>query len=229
VTAWVSLILHLVIVLGVVEGTRGALAWDPLLEDRVGSDLSRGGGGGREVTMIHLTQPPTAATAVLPVSPPPTVPALTATKVQPVLPPPSLDTLPLPAQADTPTGAGGGSGGGSGTGSGPGTGLGSGPGPGGAAAAVPPEPTRAAGRPPEPRQLILPPFDYPKVMRGRTVAVTFFVLADGSVDRVVFSEDIPDRGYAKKLEDVMRAYRFRPARSAAGAIVPGVTTVSISF
>jgi hypothetical protein len=88
---------------------------------------------------------------------------------------------------------------------------------------------RNAGRPPEPRQLILPPFDYPPVMRGRTIAVTFFVLVDGRVDRVVFSEEIPDRGYAKKLETVLRAYRFRPARSPEGAPVSGVTTVSISF
>lgn len=66
-------------------------------------------------------------------------------------------------------------------------------------------------------------------MRGRTIQVTFFVLANGRVDHVVFGEDIPDRGYAKKLEDVMRAYRFRPARSPQGLPIPGHTTVSISF
>jgi len=55
------------------------------------------------------------------------------------------------------------------------------------------------------------------------------VLADGRVDNVVFAEELPDRGYAKKLEQVLRAYRFRPARSAEGLPVPGHTTVSISF
>ena len=92
-----------------------------------------------------------------------------------------------------------------------------------------PDSARAAGRDPEPRQLILIPFDYPPSMRGLTIQVTFFVLADGQVDRVLFSEDIPDRGYAKRLETVMRAYRFRPARSAAGQPVPGHTTVSVTF
>jgi hypothetical protein len=66
-------------------------------------------------------------------------------------------------------------------------------------------------------------------MRGTTIQVTFFVLADGRVDHVVFGEEIPDRGYAKKLEGAMRAYRFRPARSPQGQPIPGHTTVSISF
>jgi hypothetical protein len=66
-------------------------------------------------------------------------------------------------------------------------------------------------------------------MRGTTIQVTFFVLADGRVDHVVFGEDIPDRGYAKKLEDRMLAYRFRPARSPQGLPIPGHTTLSISF
>jgi hypothetical protein len=66
-------------------------------------------------------------------------------------------------------------------------------------------------------------------MRGRTIAVTFFVLVSGRVDRVVLSEEIPDRGYAEKFKDAMRAYRFRPALSPAGEPVPGVTTISILF
>src|SRR6185436_18846979 len=125
-------------------------------------------------------------------------------------------------------GSGGGSGGGAGPGTGPGSGPGSGPGasgPGSGGA----DSGRAGGRPPEPRQLILPPFDYLRSMKGRTIQATFFVLADGRVDNVVFAEEIPDRGYAKKLEQVLRAYRFRPARSADGAPIAGHTTVSITF
>jgi hypothetical protein len=83
--------------------------------------------------------------------------------------------------------------------------------------------------PPEPRQLIVPPFDYPRSMRGLSVDVNFFVRADGRVERVVFIPEIPDRAYAKKLEDVMRAYRFRPARSAEGLPVAGNTVVRVSF
>jgi hypothetical protein len=92
-----------------------------------------------------------------------------------------------------------------------------------------PDSARTLARPPEPRQLILPPFDYPRSLRGLTVDVNFFVLADGRVERVVFIPDIPDRAYAKKLEDVMRAYRFRPARSAEGQAVPGLAIVKVSF
>ena len=66
-------------------------------------------------------------------------------------------------------------------------------------------------------------------MRGLTIQVTFFVLADGRVDRVLFSEDLPDRGYAKKLEATLCAYFFRPARSPAGLSVPGHTTINITF
>jgi hypothetical protein len=66
-------------------------------------------------------------------------------------------------------------------------------------------------------------------MRGQSIDVNFFVLADGRVDHVVFVPEIPDRGYAKKLEDAMRAYRFRPARSPEGQAVPGVAIVRESF
>ena len=77
--------------------------------------------------------------------------------------------------------------------------------------------------------MILPPFDYPRSMRGQSIDVNFFVLADGRVDRVVFIPDISDRGYAKKLEDAMRAYRFRPARDGSGHAISGVAIVRVSF
>jgi len=49
------------------------------------------------------------------------------------------------------------------------------------------------------------------------------------VERVVFIPDLPDRAYAKKLEDAMRAYRFRPARDADGQAIPGIAIVKVSF
>jgi len=83
--------------------------------------------------------------------------------------------------------------------------------------------------PPFPRQLILPPTDYPRNLRGLTVAVTFWVAADGRVERVALEPKPDDRGFAKRLIEVMMHYRFRPARSADGLPIPGTTTVSVSF
>ena len=85
------------------------------------------------------------------------------------------------------------------------------------------------GSAPEPRQLVLPPADYPKDMRGRQVEVTFYVTADGRVDRIDVAPEIRDGGFARRFAEAMRNYRFRPARSAGGAPVPGTTTVTVFF
>jgi hypothetical protein len=229
-----SLLLHVLVVLLLVRVTRDGRWWEPEPIDGPGLGNAGGGGSGRAITMIPLAPAEPAPRAVsepvtpVPVPVPP-APVVMPEQIPPIAPPtpPPADTIQRPAGGAGTTGTGGGTGGGTGPGSGPGTGPGSGPGTGGTG--TPADSARPAGRPPEPRQLILPPFDYPKSMRGRTIQVTFFVLADGKVDHVVFGDEIPDRGYARKLEDAMRAYRFRPARSAAGLPVPGHTTLSISF
>jgi TonB family protein len=77
--------------------------------------------------------------------------------------------------------------------------------------------------------VILPPLDYPRSLRGRTIAVTFWVGTDGRVERVALDPEIEDRGFAKKFAEVMRNYRFRPARSADGVAIAGTTTVSVTF
>jgi len=213
-----------------VEATRDNVWWNP--PESEGNPLEHvgGGGGGRQVDMVMLPKAapaPVPVPKVVPPPPPPVpVPIVTPTEIPPPLPAPPADTVPKTVGSATTTGSGGGSGGTSGTGNGPGSGPGTGPGTGGSGSA---DSVRTAARDPEPRQLILIPFDFPPSMRGHTIQVTFFVLADGQVDHVLFSEDIPDRGYAKRLDVVMRAYRFRPARSAAGQPVPGHTTVSITF
>ena len=231
VGAWLSLLAHLLVILLIAVVTRDRLLWRAPPLDQYGNEAGGGGGGSRQVTMIPLGPVPPPATVVPPPPPvvvPPVNPPVTVPRdIPPVdtTPPAPRDTAPAPAAGGTP-GSGGGTGGGSGTGTGPGSGPGTGPGSGGTGTGTD---SVKSGRPPEPRQLILPPFDYPRSMKGRTIQVTFFVLADGRVDNVVFAEELPDRGYAKKLEQVLRAYRFRPARSAEGLPVPGHTTVSISF
>jgi TonB family protein len=69
----------------------------------------------------------------------------------------------------------------------------------------------------------------PGSVRGSTVAVTFDVGADGRVIDVHFEPPLADRGFSRKLEDVMRGYRFRPARSPEGRAVTGRTTVTLIF
>ncbi|HET7600097.1 MAG TPA: energy transducer TonB, partial [Gemmatimonadales bacterium] len=120
----------------------------------------------------------------------------------------------------TGEGAGPGAGGGEGGGTGTGAGTGTGPAAGGEG---------GHGVAPEPRQLVVPPADFPRSLRGRQVEVTFFVAPDGSVERVAVAPAITDGGFARKFEETMRNYRFKPARSPAGLPVPGSTTVTVSF
>lgn len=77
--------------------------------------------------------------------------------------------------------------------------------------------------------MILPPLEFPKVMRGKTVSVTFWVADDGRVDRIEVTPEIPDRKFREKFEEVMRNYRFRPARTAEGTLIVGTTTIRVTF
>ncbi len=105
---------------------------------------------------------------------------------------------------------------------GPGSGPGSGPGTGGGGAG-------GSGR--------APVWTYgtfffekpPKELRGVTLLVTFFVRADGRVDHVETTPEIRDRDFAKKFVERAETYRFRPARNADGAPVPGVYTINFTL
>ena len=198
----------------------------------------RGGGGGdrgREHAVGYISLP--AAPAPRPVALPKRPPVVShpepvAPVVPPVAPRPADTTrvaerAPAESSAAGETaaaggglGAGPGAGGGQGGGTGGGVGAGGGPGTGGEG---------GRGKAPEPRQLVLPPADYPRDMRGRRVEVTFFVAADGRVERIAVEPEIRDGGFARKFEEAMRNYRFRPARSPEGTPVPGTTTVTVFF
>ena len=224
--SWLSLVVHLVLVLLIVEITRGDNPWS---EATPATGLARGGGGGNQVTSVTLPaySPPRAAVVRTPVVVPKVIPPVRITRPEPLArPTPVLDSAPRPKDPGAEAGSGGGTGGGTGTGTGPGSGSGTGPGTGTVAGE---DSTRGRARPPESTRLILPPFDYPASMRGQTIDVNFFVLADGRVERVVFIPDVSDRGYARKLEDAMKAYRFRPARDASGQAIPGIAIVRLSF
>jgi protein TonB len=214
------------------------MGWEEILDPGTGKGRSGGGGGGGSITVVALpaVQRSAPVAVVVPV-PPPVIPVPTPEVIPVPVPPPvepviqaaPIDTVPPDSVSALSEGRGGtGSGGGRGSGTGPGDGSGVGPGSGsGTGGGVGAGSGRAT--PPQPRQVILPPFDYPKEMRGQTFAVTFWVGTDGRVARVAVEPAIKDRGFAKRFAEVMRNYRFRPARSAEGTPIPGTTTVTISF
>jgi outer membrane biosynthesis protein TonB len=196
--------------------------------------LGGGGGGGNRVAYITLPSAPAAApTLPAQVPPPAPTPPVAETPVPPAVLPtplPSPDTVPVaapaPGEAGTAAGegpgAGGGTGGGEGGGVGPGTGpgVGEGAGTGGEGGVV---------RPPELRDLAFPFDNPPKELRGASLSVTFWVRVDGKVERYQVDPAIADREYARKFDEVIRAFRFSPARAPDGSRVAGTTTVTFTL
>ena len=150
-------------------------------------------------------------------------------------PPEPADTLPAVASADTAAttgaaaegtgpgdrgGSGNGAGGGEGPGIGPGSGDGSGHGAGGEGGVI---------RPPELRDLAFPFENPPKELRGASLDVTFWVRVDGRVERYEVEPEISDRDYARKFDEVIRAFRFTPARAPDGTRIAGTTRVTFTL
>jgi len=222
-----GLVLGLLVMHGERIWSRGFTLGDTALPGRD----SEGGGGGNRVTYITLPSLPE------PASPP-------AVRVTAPVPPPKSVQLPVPQPApaelalsepadtspgvatsgQTPeaadTGAGGGAGDGGAPGAGGGTGGTSGTGGRGQG---------GTSRPPEPRELPLPYDTPPKELRGAALKVTFWVRVDGRVERYEVEPEIKDRDYAKKFDEVMRAFRFTPARASDGRSVAGVATISFTL
>ncbi len=230
-----SLVLH-----GVVLGllvTHGERLWSRTLAPgdalRLGGSPSASGGGGNRVAYITLPSlPEPAATPIPKVAPPVPHPKLVVPPApQPEQPkavgPPPVTTAAAPqAAAEAPAGdSGTGKGAGpataqDGQGQGSGTGTSAGAGPGGQGGKV---------RPPEPRDMAFPFDTPPKELRGVSLNVTFWVQVDGKVERYTVEPEIKDREYAKKFDEVMRAFRFTPARAPDGTRVPGTTRISFTL
>ena len=227
-----SLVLHgLVLGLLVMRGDRLWSHSVTLGDAALPGSNSGGGGGGNRVAYITLPSIPQ------PASPPSvrvTAPAPPPKSVQAPVPQPVPAELALPVPADTSSGAtaygqtseaadtGAGTGAGGGAGGGPGAG---GVGAGGASG------TSGGGkggtlRPPEPRELPLPYDTPPKELRGASLRVTFWVRVDGRVERYEVEPEIKDRDYARKFDEVMRAFRFTPARAPDGTSVAGIAKIS---
>jgi len=195
-----------------------------------------GGGGGGGNRVAYITLPPASLTAPrmpAPVSPPVTPPqAVEAPVPQPTVdqqaPSEPVDSLPASAAAGTLSGTGPGVGGGTGGGVGGGVGPGAGSGVGdrsGAGAGG----EGGVARPPELRDLAFPFDNPPKALRGASLNVTFWVRVDGRVERYQVDPAIADRDYARKFDEVIRAFRFTPARMPDGTRVAGTTTVTFTL
>lgn len=189
-----------------------------------------GGTGGAEYVLLQAAPPPPPPAEA--VEPPLVVP----TMVPPTDPEPQLrpefpvalpDSIPAAGAAGA-AGSGGGAGGGEGTGQGPGQGSGVGPGSGGGSGGGAAGGGRR-GTPPESRFLIIPPLDQPRSLRGTSVVVTFHIDARGQVTALEVTPPIRDRGYARKFDEAMRKYEFKPARDADGRAVAGILPVTVSF
>jgi hypothetical protein len=198
-----------------------------------------GGGGGNRMAYITLPSPPERQPRPPAPPPPPRVeppaeipPPVEEAEVVPPTPAP-VDTTPAiaavdsgaqsPAMGTDPgdgSGGGGGTGGGQGPGAGPGSGEGTGPGVGGGGGVV---------RPPELRDLAFPFETPPKELRGASLDVIFWVRVDGRVERYEVRPAINDRDYARKFDEVIRAFRFTPARAPDGTRVAGTTRVTFTL
>lgn len=232
--AWgYALVVHVFLLMSLVSLVRQSQI--PAEVDPPDSAESGGGGGGR--TFIVALPAPVPAERAPEVVRRPTPPVRVPVVAPPILPPvetpppvPADTVIRAPADSAGRAGTGGGTQGGAGTGTGPGSGAGTGPGSGAGRGGGTGGPgTGSLARGPEPRQLILPPFEFPRSMRGMTIQVTFVVESDGRVSDVVFVPEVPDRGYGKQLEKTMKSYLFRPARSVEGLPVKGATVVHITF
>jgi protein TonB len=102
--------------------------------------------------------------------------------------------------SDGTNGSGPGRGGGIGAGIGPGRGSGIGPGTGGGP---------MANYPPTPTELFIPPLPMPDRVRGFHLIAEYDVDENGKVVNFTFTPT-RDGGYNRRLEDVLKSFKFRP-------------------
>lgn len=230
-----AVLVHALIVwVAILHGER---LWSRTLAPGDPALLAGGGGGGGNLVAyitlppIHQPATPRATPVAAVISPPPPPPPVVEPVVQAALPPPDTVVANRAASGDpSEAGAGGrggrGAGGGVGEGQGPGAGTdvgaGAGPGAGGGGEG-------GTIRPPELRDLAFPFETPPKALRGASLSVTFWVRVDGGVERYEVDPELTDRDYARKFDEVIRAFRFTPARAPDGTRVAGTTTVTFTL
>jgi len=207
-----------------------------------GGGGGRGGTGGERVQerlrylQIAPAPPPTPAPVAPPVVPPVTPPVTPPPKPEPkpetppVAPKIEIETdVPAAIDLSLTSGTGGGSGndgtegngpgsgGGVGSGMGTGRGSGTGPGTGGGEGAI---------YPPTPTQVFIPPVPAPEKIKPYSIVAVFDVDERGNVRAFTFNKS-KDGGYNRRLEQMLREVRFRPAvRAADGTPVPAKAVIN---
>ena len=121
---------------------------------------------------------------------------------------------------DGSAGAGPGSGGGVGSGVGTGRGTGTGPGTGGGEGTI---------YPPQPIQLLLPPFPVPERIRPYLILATFEVDSLGNIIGAPRFNPSKDARYNSQVLATLKNYKFRPAVKFDGTPVRASTTVRIEL
>ena len=121
--------------------------------------------------------------------------------------------------SDNTAGQGPGSGGGVGTGVGTGRGSGVGPGTGGG---------DQANYSPTPYEIPLPPMPVPNSLKGDSVIAEFDVDETGRVLSTKFTET-GDRGYNRKLAELLRSFKFRPGTTPDGRPIRMKTQIVLFF
>lgn len=114
-------------------------------------------------------------------------------------------------------GAGPGSGGGVGSGRGTGVGRDTGPGTGGG---------RGAILAPEPRSVVYPVEEPPRVLSGVEMVIHFWVDARGRVTKVEIEPPLENTPYRRKLIESLSQWMFYPARTADGRATEGELIVT---
>ena len=185
-----------------------------------GGGGSRGTGAPETIKYVRIAPVETPPPAPQPKVVPPIVPPV---QPPPPKPEPKAETAPPPepANPNIPVGTGGGTGadgtagtgpgtgGGVGTGIGTGRGSGVGPGTGGG---------NQANYPPTPIEMFIPPLPVPSSVKGFHLIAEFDVDVNGRVLGMTFTET-KDRGYNRRLAEVLRGFRFRPGTTPDGVPV----------
>jgi len=226
----ISFLLHALIIYIAIRLTADvALPEHSPIGDAIQLALGGGGGGGGQggPVVVHPVAPPPAVVPP-PVQPPPPPTVIPPPPTPQPVPPPAAIADPAPASTVAAPGSGAGSGGGNGTGTGTGNGGGQGPGSGSGSGGG--TGGGNGGSPPESKQMTVPPMEKtPKELRGKSVDITFDVSADGRVLGFVISPPIENAGFAKRFDEVLREFRFKPGRDAQGKPVRAPFQMTITF